>query len=224
MLYMKEMRPVVQSECTLKESAAINQILGRRVIISNDNQFLFVNSFSCTLPPLCQMGEVRRVMINHLLRKLYHYGVCGEWVFNWIVFHSGTAWAGRNRPSITKSREWSGRSTYKCTLTGTPGITIGSGSRKRNGNAIGRTTQVNLHGPPYSYTSPTLLCSGMHWPKTNSRNITRWPGMSGICTCRCTLTGQPEKTMPRAKRNERKRTKLGMETMVKNTKQSLSFC
>ena len=31
MLYMKEMRPVVQSECTLKESAAINQILGRRV-------------------------------------------------------------------------------------------------------------------------------------------------------------------------------------------------
>ncbi|XP_040582396.1 uncharacterized protein [Lepeophtheirus salmonis] len=30
MLYMKEMRPVVQSECTLKESAAINQILGRR--------------------------------------------------------------------------------------------------------------------------------------------------------------------------------------------------
>ena len=25
------MRPVVQAECTLKESAAINQILGRRV-------------------------------------------------------------------------------------------------------------------------------------------------------------------------------------------------
>ena len=30
MLYMKEMRPVVKAECTLKESAAINQILGRR--------------------------------------------------------------------------------------------------------------------------------------------------------------------------------------------------
>merc|ERR1719266_45377 len=30
MLYMKEMRSVVQAECTLKESAAINQILGRR--------------------------------------------------------------------------------------------------------------------------------------------------------------------------------------------------
>lgn len=34
MLYMKEMRPVVQAECTLKESAAINQLLGRRVSIS----------------------------------------------------------------------------------------------------------------------------------------------------------------------------------------------
>jgi len=30
MLFMKEMRPVVQAECTLKESAAINQVLGRR--------------------------------------------------------------------------------------------------------------------------------------------------------------------------------------------------
>ena len=33
MLYMKEMRPVVQAECTLKESAAINQLLGRRVSV-----------------------------------------------------------------------------------------------------------------------------------------------------------------------------------------------
>ncbi len=31
MLYMKEMRPRIVAECTLKESAAINQILGRRV-------------------------------------------------------------------------------------------------------------------------------------------------------------------------------------------------
>ncbi|XP_047670914.1 transcription factor 7-like [Tachysurus fulvidraco] len=30
MLYMKEMRAKVIAECTLKESAAINQILGRR--------------------------------------------------------------------------------------------------------------------------------------------------------------------------------------------------
>lgn len=34
MLYMKEMRAKVVAECTLKESAAINQILGRRVRIS----------------------------------------------------------------------------------------------------------------------------------------------------------------------------------------------
>ncbi len=32
MLYMKEMRPKIVAECTLKESAAINQILGRRVM------------------------------------------------------------------------------------------------------------------------------------------------------------------------------------------------
>ena len=31
MLYMKEMRAQVVAECTLKESAAINQILGRKV-------------------------------------------------------------------------------------------------------------------------------------------------------------------------------------------------
>ena len=31
MLFMKEMRAQVAAECTLKESAAINQILGRRV-------------------------------------------------------------------------------------------------------------------------------------------------------------------------------------------------
>ena len=31
MLFMKEMRPMVIKECTLRESAAINQILGRRV-------------------------------------------------------------------------------------------------------------------------------------------------------------------------------------------------
>jgi hypothetical protein len=34
MIFMKEMRQSVMDECTLKESAAINQILGRRVSIS----------------------------------------------------------------------------------------------------------------------------------------------------------------------------------------------
>lgn len=35
MLYMKEMRAKVVAECTLKESAAINQILGRRVNLTH---------------------------------------------------------------------------------------------------------------------------------------------------------------------------------------------
>ncbi len=49
MLYMKEMRPVVQAECTLKESAAINQILGRRV--RNKDDFLIP-------PPPCELRIV----------------------------------------------------------------------------------------------------------------------------------------------------------------------
>lgn len=40
MLYMKEMRAKVVAECTLKESAAINQILGRRVSKSSIRIFL----------------------------------------------------------------------------------------------------------------------------------------------------------------------------------------
>ena len=32
MIYMKDMRPVVQAECTLKESAAINQLLFSGII------------------------------------------------------------------------------------------------------------------------------------------------------------------------------------------------
>jgi len=38
MLFMKEMRQKVIDECTLKESAAINQILGRKVITLTDRQ------------------------------------------------------------------------------------------------------------------------------------------------------------------------------------------
>ncbi|XP_018419980.1 PREDICTED: transcription factor 7-like 2 [Nanorana parkeri] len=38
MLYMKEMRAKVVAECTLKESAAINQILGRRVSVEGTQQ------------------------------------------------------------------------------------------------------------------------------------------------------------------------------------------
>ncbi|PIO37374.1 hypothetical protein AB205_0137990 [Aquarana catesbeiana] len=40
MLYMKEMRANVVAECTLKESAAINQILGRRIFASQSGTII----------------------------------------------------------------------------------------------------------------------------------------------------------------------------------------
>lgn len=40
MLYMKEMRAKVVAECTLKESAAINQILGRRVSLHTGSNYI----------------------------------------------------------------------------------------------------------------------------------------------------------------------------------------
>ena len=46
MIYMKDMRPVVQAECTLKESAAINQLLGRRVNILKWYSIRFENALS----------------------------------------------------------------------------------------------------------------------------------------------------------------------------------
>lgn len=48
MLYMKEMRAKVVAECTLKESAAINQILGRRVRIKTYYLFCFNNMKTIT--------------------------------------------------------------------------------------------------------------------------------------------------------------------------------
>lgn len=45
MLYMKEMRAKVVAECTLKESAAINQILGRRVSKPYALIYYFLSSF-----------------------------------------------------------------------------------------------------------------------------------------------------------------------------------
>lgn len=39
MLFMKEQRAQVVQECTLRESAAINQILGRKVCFSNSNDY-----------------------------------------------------------------------------------------------------------------------------------------------------------------------------------------
>ena len=65
MLYMKEMRPVVQAECTLKESAAINQLLGRRV---RQQVWIFFNLES--LIPLF------RLYVKVLFDAFNVYGVC----------------------------------------------------------------------------------------------------------------------------------------------------
>lgn len=51
MMFMKEMRPQVQAECTLKESAAINQILGRRVRHS-----VFCSIHAITFKPISFIG------------------------------------------------------------------------------------------------------------------------------------------------------------------------
>ena len=56
MLYMKEMRPVVQSECTLKESAAINQILGRRV--SKNINLLITYIYLITYSIFCLISKL----------------------------------------------------------------------------------------------------------------------------------------------------------------------
>lgn len=49
MLYMKEMRAKVVAECTLKESAAINQILGRRVSFKFDIEVFLLTLLFCVL-------------------------------------------------------------------------------------------------------------------------------------------------------------------------------
>lgn len=47
MLYMKEMRAKVVAECTLKESAAINQILGRRVSSADKGVGVYTYIYVC---------------------------------------------------------------------------------------------------------------------------------------------------------------------------------
>ena len=68
MLYMKEMRPVVQAECTLKESAAINQILGRRVnnIIISD---LYIKTHISTLSVHIYFWNENKQSLSQFLLK-----------------------------------------------------------------------------------------------------------------------------------------------------------
>jgi len=70
MLYMKEMRAKVVAECTLKESAAINQILGRRVSIPYAQVFL---AFSSTTIVLHQ-GRITPVTIRRPFIERIRFG------------------------------------------------------------------------------------------------------------------------------------------------------
>ena len=69
MLYMKEMRPVVQSECTLKESAAINQILGRRV--SKNINLLLTFIYLITYSIFCLISKLH-FFISMVHIKLFY--------------------------------------------------------------------------------------------------------------------------------------------------------
>ena len=64
MLFMKEMRQTVIEECTLKESAAINQILGRRVCYD-----------WCHTLILLFMKSVKIIQTSNLI-GFYNYGLC----------------------------------------------------------------------------------------------------------------------------------------------------
>ena len=46
--------------------------------------------------------------------------------------NSGTDWVERSKLSTTRRLEWRGRSTCRCTLTGTQGTTTDSAPRKRS--------------------------------------------------------------------------------------------
>lgn len=93
MLYMKEMRAKVVAECTLKESAAINQILGRKVRAT----------------PVFQAVQLR---VPHA----HHSVLAGP-------LHSGTTCPEKNRPSTTNWPGRSGSFTRSSTQPGQPGTT-----------------------------------------------------------------------------------------------------
>lgn len=68
MLYMKEMRAKVVAECTLKESAAINQILGRRVSKSLNFDIFFIK-FSSKLFYIRVTNESQCLDVH----SMFHY-------------------------------------------------------------------------------------------------------------------------------------------------------
>lgn len=91
MLFMKEMRGKVVSECTLKESAAINQILGRRV--SNNcsfwnNSWTYVMHIFYKVIKVCKTVYCSSTWIFHSLQLNLFPGfetiISGLVDFDWI--------------------------------------------------------------------------------------------------------------------------------------------
>lgn len=95
MLYMKEMRAKVVAECTLKESAAINQILGRRV-----------------------SSAASDVFVSLLLR------VCGSTLISYFLVGSGIPCRERNKPNTMSWPGKRGNSTPSSTQDGQHEITM----------------------------------------------------------------------------------------------------
>ena len=103
MLYMKEMRAKVVAECTLKESAAINQILGRRVRASHVPSATFTPPWRCWGPA----GGAG----------------CFPGAHSALSPCSGTLCRGRSRPSTTSWHGRSGSCTHSSTPRGRPATT-----------------------------------------------------------------------------------------------------
>ena len=80
MLFMKEKRQEVIKECTLKESAAINQILGK-MVCKDTIEYLYVNSCVCSVCAcVLLLGGVRICPHSHIITSfpLRRPGICGE--------------------------------------------------------------------------------------------------------------------------------------------------
>nr|CAD7401341.1 unnamed protein product [Timema poppensis] len=79
MLYMKEMRAKVVAECTLKESAAINQILGRRYDMLDGQMIMALDSFKELLAVTASISTILQFLTGVLIcQKFVQKGTTGE--------------------------------------------------------------------------------------------------------------------------------------------------
>ena len=137
MLYMKEMRAKVIAECTLKESAAINQILGRRVRVCGAR---------CRCP--CAASPTLAAAFKHVTSICFQTRLLLSPACRWMCPGAGRPWwdglgghgrattshhracpcsgtrcPGRSRPSTTNWLARNGSSTCSSTRAGLPGTT-----------------------------------------------------------------------------------------------------